>query len=154
MEQRIEETTARLPWLVLKRDGKISGYAYASTHRSRAAYAWSVDVSAYVDESCRGTGVGRTLYTALLEILTTQGFYNAYAGITLPNTASIRLHESVEFRPVGTYQEVGYKLGTTWDGGSYPYRRRADVRSLSKTSPPRCETRKDFHRRENLPRAD
>ena len=117
MEQRIEKTLARLPWLVLENDGKISGYAYASTHRSRAAYAWSVDVSAYVEESYRGIGVGKTLYTALLEILTSQGFYNAYAGITLPNTSSIRLHESVGFRPVGTYQEVGYKLGAWHDVG-------------------------------------
>ena len=117
MEQRIEETTARLPWLVVERDGRILGYAYASTHRSRAAYAWSVDVSAYVEESYRGTGVGRSLYTALLEILTSQGFYNTYAGITLPNTASIRLHESVGFRPVGTYREVGYKLGAWHDVG-------------------------------------
>ena len=117
MEQRIEETTARLPWLVLENDGKVSGYAYAAAHRSRAAYAWSVDVSAYVDEPHRGTGVGGKLYTALLIVLKAQGFYNAYAGITLPNPASIRLHESVGFRPVGTYQKVGYKLGAWHDVG-------------------------------------
>lgn len=117
MAQRIENTTTRLPWLVLERDGKISGYAYATAHSSRAAYSWSVDVSAYVDEPCRGTGVGRALYTALLAVLKVQGYYNAYAGIALPNPASVRLHESVGFRPVGIYQGVGYKLGAWHDVG-------------------------------------
>ena len=117
MARRIEETTARLPWLVLENDGKVSGYAYAAAHRPRAAYVWSVDVSAYVGEPSRGTGVGGALYKALLKVLKAQGFYNAYAGITLPNPASIRLHESVGFRPVGTYREVGYKLGAWHDVG-------------------------------------
>ena len=117
MAQRIGRTTAWLPWLVLERDGKISGYAYATAHSSRAAYAWSVDVSAYVDEPCRGVGVGRALYTALLGVLAAQGLYNAYAGIALPNPASVSLHESVGFRPVAIYQNVGYKLGAWRDVG-------------------------------------
>ena len=117
MAQRIGRTTAWLPWLILERAGKISGYAYAAAHSSRTAYAWSVDVSAYVDEPCRGIGVGRALYTALLEVLAAQGLYNAYAGIALPNPASVNLHESVGFRPVAIYQNVGYKLGAWRDVG-------------------------------------
>lgn len=117
MAQRIERTTARLPWLVLERGGEVSGYAYATTHSSRAAYAWSVDVSAYVDEPYRGTGIGKALYTALLAVLKAQGFYNAYAGVALPNPASVRLHESVGFHPVGIYRKVGYKLGAWRDVG-------------------------------------
>ena len=109
--RRIEHTLPMFPWLVLERDGAFAGYAYASRHRARRAYHWSVDVSCYVDERCRGRGVGGALYRALLAILRRQGFFNAYAGITLPNEASVRLHESVGFRAIGVYPNVGYKLG-------------------------------------------
>ena len=117
MGQRIESTLERLPWLVCERHGRVSGYAYASAHRSRAAYQWSVDVSAYVHEDERRMGVGRALYTSLMAVLTLQGFYNAYAGIALPNPASVGLHESVGFRLAGVYRGVGYKLGAWHDVG-------------------------------------
>ncbi|HET9653554.1 MAG TPA: arsinothricin resistance N-acetyltransferase ArsN1 family B [Usitatibacter sp.] len=109
--RRIEYTLPAFPWLVLERDGAFAGYAYASRHRERRAYQWSVDVSCYVDERFRGRGVGGALYRTLLAVLRRQGFFNAYAGITLPNDASVRLHESVGFRAIGVYPHVGYKLG-------------------------------------------
>nr|MBA3425279.1 N-acetyltransferase [Rubrobacter sp.] len=105
------------PWLVCERDGRVAGYAYAATHRPRAAYQWCIDVSAYVREGERRTGVGRALYTSLISVLALQGYYNAYAGIALPNPASVRLHESTGFRPVGVYRETGYKLGAWHDVG-------------------------------------
>src|SRR5947209_12608865 len=101
MRRRITETLAHLPWLICERRGEVLGYAYASTHRTRAAYQWSVDVSVYVHARIRRSGVGKALYTSLLRFLDLQGFYNVYAGITLPNPASVRLHESLEFQPVG-----------------------------------------------------
>jgi len=70
-----------------------------------------VEVSVYVAESDRRSGVGRALYTSLIECLRLQGFYNAYAGITLPNPASVALHENLGFQPVGVYKDVGFKLG-------------------------------------------
>lgn len=109
--RRIESTLATFPWLILERHGEFAGYAYASRHRERRAYQWSVDVSCYVDERFRGRGVGGALYRMLLAVLRRQGFFNAYAGITLPNEASVRLHESVGFRAIGVYANVGYKLG-------------------------------------------
>lgn len=109
--RRIEYTLPAFPWLVMERGGEFAGYAYASRHRERRAYQWSVDVSCYVNERFRGRGVGGALYRKLLAILNRQGFFNAYAGITLPNDASVRLHESVGFRPIGVYRNVGYKLG-------------------------------------------
>jgi phosphinothricin acetyltransferase len=115
--RRIEGTLERYPWLVCERRGRVLGYAYAGAHRSRAAYRWSVDVSAYVHGEARRVGVGRALYASLFAALDLQGFYNAYAGIALPNSASVGLHEAMGFRPVGVYQGVGYKMGAWHDVG-------------------------------------
>jgi L-amino acid N-acyltransferase YncA len=115
IRRRISRTLERLPWIVREDGGEIRGYAYAAAHRERAAYQWSVDVSVYVGSSSRRSGVGRALYTALLGILRLQGFVNAYAGITLPNPASVRLHEKIGFQPVGIYHAVGWKFGAWHD---------------------------------------
>lgn len=117
MRRRIEGTLEPFPWLVCERHGRLAGYAYAAWHAARAAYQWSVDVSVYVHEGERRTGVGRALYRSLFAILALQGFYNAYAGIALPNPASVSLHEALGFRPVGVYRGVGYKLGAWHDVG-------------------------------------
>ena len=117
MRHRIENTLERFPWLVYERRGRVVGYAYAGEHSPRAAYRWSVAVSAYVHESERRRGVARALYTSLFAVLVLQGFYNAYAGITLPNPASVGLHEALGFRPVGIYRGVGYKHGAWHDVG-------------------------------------
>src|SRR5258708_27318207 len=88
MAERIEATQRRYPWLVATMDDAVTGYAYGSALRPRAAYQWSVQVTAYVAESSRGTGVGRRLYGSLLAMLRAQGFHGAFAGIALPNDAS------------------------------------------------------------------
>jgi len=108
---RIRSVTAQYPWLVLDDDGVVAGYAYVSRHRDRAAYGWSVDAAAYVSPAHRRRGVGRALYTTLFQALRLQGYFKAYAGITLPNAASIGLHEAVGFTSVGVYRGVGYKHG-------------------------------------------
>jgi len=117
MRSRIAATLARLPWLVCERQENVIGYAYASPHKTRAAYGWSVDVAIYVHEGFRRHGVGRALYTSLLAALRLQGFYNAYAGVTLPNPGSVGLHEAMGFQPVGIYRDIGYKLGRWHDVG-------------------------------------
>ncbi len=117
MEGRIVATLEFAPWLVCADGERVAGYAYASRHRERAAYRWCVDVSVYVRDVERRSGVGRALYTSLFELLRLQGFYAAHAGITLPNEASVRLHESLGFRPVGVYPRVGYKRGAWHDVG-------------------------------------
>jgi L-amino acid N-acyltransferase YncA len=117
MRQRIEQTLQTHPWLVCEEQGEILGYAYASQHRTRQAYQWSVDVSAYVHERWRGKGIGKALYTTLFAVLRLQGFYNVYAGIALPNPASVALHEAMGMQQVGIYQQVGYKLGVWHDVG-------------------------------------
>ena len=115
MRARISSTLARLPWLVCSEAEDLLGYAYASQHRQRAAYQWSVDVSVYVRAEAQRRGIGRTLYGSLFEILRSQGYYNAFAGITVPNEASIELHRRLGFEPVGVYRRVGYKLGRWHD---------------------------------------
>ncbi len=115
--RRIAETLTAYPWLVCERDGRIAGYAYATKHRVRSAYRWSVDTSVYVDPKFQRQGIGQRLYRSLFAILTAQGFFNAYAGIALPNPASVALHERVGFRPIGVYKNVGYKLGAWRDVG-------------------------------------
>jgi len=117
MRQRIGALTATYPWLVCENGGMVLGYAYASRHRDRAAYQWSVDVSVYVRADAHRRGIGRALYAALLRIVTAQGFYRAYAGITLPNASSVGLHEAMGFQPVGVYRAVGYKLRSWHDVG-------------------------------------
>lgn len=118
MRDRITATLRSLPWLVSTDSlGAIDGYAYASQHRARAAYRWSVDVTAYVHADCRRRGVGKRLYEALLVELARLGYFQAFAGIALPNAASIALHEALGFVHIGTYRGVGYKHGAWRDVG-------------------------------------
>ena len=116
-ERRIAKVLTAHPWLVCEYHEDIAGYAYASRHHERAAYRWSVDTSVYVHSDFRRRGVGQALYASLFRILVGQGFYNAYAGITLPNPGSVGLHESVGFKPLCVYRNVGYKLGAWYDVG-------------------------------------
>ena len=117
MRRRVKNTLKNLPWLVCVQQEKILGYAYASQHRARAAYQWCVDVSVYIHPQARRQGIGHGLYNSLFKILALQGFYNVYAGIALPNPASVGLHESLGFKPIGVYSAVGYKLGAWHDVG-------------------------------------
>ena len=107
----------QFPWIVADLDRRILGYAYGSQHRERAAYQWSVDAAVYVSPESQRTGLGRGLYTSLFRILAFQGYHKAFAGIALPNPASVGLHEAVGFELVGIYRGVGYKLGRWHDVG-------------------------------------
>ncbi len=117
MQSRITKTLATLPWLVCEQGGEILGYAYASRHRDRLAYQWAVDVSVYVGPNVRRQGIARRLYNALLGILRAQGYYNVYAGIALPNEASVAVHEAMGFRQAALYKQTGFKLGEWRDVG-------------------------------------
>jgi len=117
MAARVRATLAYAPWLVCARGEEVLGFAYASRHRERAAYRWSMDASVYVDEGARRRGVARGLYTSLFALLRRQGFYAVHAGITLPNAASVGVHEALGFEKVGVYRAVGYKLAAWHDVG-------------------------------------
>ena len=117
MRARIDAVLQRHTWLVACEADVVTGYAYASEHRSRAAYRWSVDVAVYLAEDARRRGTGARLYRALFALLEQAGYVNAYAGIALPNAASVALHEKVGFTPVGIYRGVGFKNGAWHDVG-------------------------------------
>ncbi|MES1991914.1 MAG: arsinothricin resistance N-acetyltransferase ArsN1 family B [Pseudomonadota bacterium] len=117
MKARIVKITSRLPWLVYEEAGAVLGYAYASPHRDRAAYQWSVEVGIYIGSEAQRRGIGRALYAVLLSALRLQGCHRAYGGITLPNAASVGLHEACGFKAIGIYREVGFKFGKWHDVG-------------------------------------
>ncbi|GAB3998270.1 GNAT family N-acetyltransferase [Spirosoma daeguense] len=113
--ERIRTIQQQLPYLVAEIDGNVAGYAYASKHRDRTAYQWSVESSVYVHSDAHRQGVARQLYTTLFDLLRRQGYYNVYAGITLPNPKSAAFHRSFGFEPIGVYKNIGYKFDAWHD---------------------------------------
>jgi L-amino acid N-acyltransferase YncA len=125
MRRRIEASGATHAWVVLEDEGAVVGYAYGAQLHSRPAYRWSCEVSVYVQLGRRRTGAGRALYEALFERLAARGFRSVIAGMTLPNEPSAGLHRTMGFEPVGTYRNIGYKLGR-WHDVAYLQRELAD----------------------------
>jgi phosphinothricin acetyltransferase len=117
MAARIERISATHPWLVAESGGEVVGYAYACRYEERHAYRWAAGVSVYIAATHRDQGQGRALYEALFERLRRQGFHVACAGITLPNEASVALHERLGFEPVGVSRRIGWKRGAWHDVG-------------------------------------
>ena len=121
---RIVSSVRDYAWLVYDTGAGIDGYACAVRHRGRTAYQWSVEVSVFVAPRHHRRGIGRALYTRLLDDLRRRGFFNALAVIALPNPASVAFHESMGFEPVGTYPKAGFKLGRWHDVGWWSLRLR------------------------------
>lgn len=115
--RRIAAVSKGHPWLVAEVAGEVAGYAYACAHRDRAAYRWAADVAVYVGERQRRKGVGRALYGGLMPLLSRQGLRIACAGITLPNDASVALHQRFGFELVGVFPRIGWKSGAWRDVG-------------------------------------
>ncbi len=107
--QRIKAITSEYPWLLCLQNHKIVGYAYAGKHRDRAAYQWSVDSAVYLSPSVHRKGIGRILYESLFSILRLQGYFNVYAGISLPNENSVAFHKALDFKEIALYKRVGFK---------------------------------------------
>lgn len=111
VRSRIGDPTTDLPWFVCESDGIVVGYAYASPWNKRAAYRYSVEVSIYLDCVAVGKGMGRRLYSHLIEDLRARSIHAVIGGVALPNPASVALHESLGFGKVAHYREVGRKFG-------------------------------------------
>jgi len=140
----IEQIARHYAFLVADQDGEVAGYAYGVRHRERAAYRWAVETSVYVHADHRGHGVGTALYAALLPRLTRQGLWVALAGITLPNPASVALHERCGFEPIGVYRRIGWKAGAWRDVGWWQARLRdGDGPPSDPGPPPRLDDSRD-----------
>ncbi len=122
---RIAKYANSWDWVVAEEDGACLGYAYGSAHRERAAYRWSVETSVYVHERHQRRGIATDVYAELLERLTTKGYCNAFAGIALPNDASVALHESLGFEMIGVFHRVGRKFDR-WHDVAWLQRRLRD----------------------------
>jgi phosphinothricin acetyltransferase len=122
VEQRREwfshyATTGPHRLLVAEDDGFVCGFATSSPFRARAAYATSVETSVYCDPERLGRGIGSMLYARLFDELAGEDLHRALAGITLPNEASVSMHERFGFVKIGEYSEVGRKFGRFWNVG-------------------------------------
>ncbi len=116
-DEIVERIVQSHEWLVFQTSGRIVGYAYAVPFHRRAAYRWSVELSIYVAEDARRSGLGREILTEMLDRLLRRGFVNAFAGIALPNEVSVRLFESCGFKKIAHQEHVGFKLGAWHDVG-------------------------------------
>lgn len=128
MGERIAKSLAHWDWLVAEEGGQCVGYAYGSSHRARAAYRYSAEVSAYLQPSHHRRGLGTRLYAALFDALAVRGYCNALAGVALPNEASVRLHRSVGFQSIGVFHAVGRKFGRWHDVAWFERRLRDEPR--------------------------
>jgi L-amino acid N-acyltransferase YncA len=117
MAARISTSNDGVPWLVYEAEGAVVGYAYASKWKSRCAYRYSAETTIYLRGDATGRGIGRQLYARLLEILNDSGLHSIIGGIALPNAASQRLHESLGFRKVAHFEQVGWKFNKWIDVG-------------------------------------
>jgi L-amino acid N-acyltransferase YncA len=117
MKQRIESITSKFPWLVYEEDQVIAGYAYAAQWRTRSAYRYAAETTVYIHEDFKGKGIGTALYTKLIENMKALSFRSLIGGVSLPNNASIALHEKLHFKKVAHFEQVGFKLNRWIDVG-------------------------------------
>ena len=115
--ERIAHTLEKYPYLVAEHDGKIAGYAYVSPFKERAAYAWAVETSIYVDQNCKRMGIGKKLHSALEHCLKEMGILNMEACIGYPEEDdeyltknSAQFHEHLGYRMIGEFEKCGYKF--------------------------------------------
>lgn len=114
---RIKRVLSKYPYLVAEQDGELLGYAYVSSFKERAAYAWAVETSIYVDQKARNKGIGGKLLHALEAILKEQGILNVNACIAYPEAEdeyltknSVEFHAHLGYRLVGEFHQCGYKF--------------------------------------------
>lgn len=122
MKERIQKIMKKYPYIVYEDEGQVLGYAYLSEFKSRAAYRFSVESSIYLDIKSKGKGIGKKLYEEILELAEGYDIHTIIAGITIPNEASIAIHEKLGFKKVAHFEEVGYKEGKWLDVGYWQKR--------------------------------
>jgi len=117
MRERIQTTMKKWPWMVYETEGRVMGYAYASEWKSRCAYKHSLESTIYLAPEAVGKGIGTVLYKDLLDRLDKLNIHAVIGGISLPNAASVALHEKLGFEKIGQFKEVGNKFNEWIDVG-------------------------------------
>ena len=117
MRRRVSEILKNYPFLVCEENREIIGYAFVSPYKKRAAYRHSVEISVYIKNGMGGKSVGTILYQNLFSELKEKPIHAIIAGISLPNEASVNLHEKFGFEKVAHFREVGFKFGRWIDVG-------------------------------------
>ncbi len=112
MEQRIDRVTGQgFPWIVIENtEGVVEGYAYAGKWRERTAYRFVVESAVYLRVGAEGKGLGRQLYAELFNRLRESGIKSVVAGVSLPNEASVGIHQAMGFHRIGVFPGVGWKF--------------------------------------------
>ncbi|NJK38062.1 MAG: N-acetyltransferase [Oscillatoriales cyanobacterium RM1_1_9] len=117
MQARIHRITPFFPWLVWMEVDEVLGYAYGRPWHTRSAYRFAVESGIYLDHQAVNRGIGSTLYQELFTQLRNRQFQTVIGGISLPNSASIALHEKFGFEKVAHFKSVGYKFDQWIDVG-------------------------------------
>ncbi len=126
-EESLRETHEMYPWVVGEAEtGDIVGFAKASPWKGRCAYDWSAEVTVYVHPEHQSKGIGKALYAKLFPILKAQGYRTLLGGITQPNEASVRLHESFGMKRVAMFETIGWKFEKWHDVGYWQLNLRDD----------------------------
>ena len=123
-QAQFDSAAPRHAWFVAERGGAVAGFARSGPWKSRGAYDRTAEVSVYVQPTAQHCGVGRALYTKLLQTLRSRELDLLLAGIALPNAASVRLHESFGFEPCARFERIGFKFGAWHDVGYWSLRLR------------------------------
>ncbi|MFD0989526.1 GNAT family N-acetyltransferase [Mariniflexile jejuense] len=116
-EEKISLISTEFPFIVFEEHNEILGYAYANTFRTKPAYNNTVELTIYIKNSEIGKNIGKKLYSELLSELKSRNYHVIIGGLTLPNDASVKLHENFGFEKVAHFKEVGYKFDTWHDVG-------------------------------------
>jgi len=113
--QTMLDVKKHYPYLVCSKQDEVVGFAYAYRLSPHEAYSWNADLAIYIDPQFQNKGIATALYTALFQILKLQGFCNLYAVITIPNDASVALHQHFGFKELMVLKRSGFKLGRWHD---------------------------------------
>jgi len=117
MTKRVDSILLEFPFLVYEINKEILGYAYASKWNKRSAYKFTAESSVYLHQDAVGKGIGTLLYVALIDILRQATYHSVIGGVSLPNAASVALHEKLGYKKAAHYKEVGYKFDKWIDVG-------------------------------------
>lgn len=117
MEQHFHKITQSHPYLVCEEQGEVLGYAYANVWKEKDAYQQTCETTIYLKHGISGRGIGSKLYIELIEKLRARGIRVIIACITVPNDASIAIHEKFGFQKVAIFKQLGKKFGILHDVG-------------------------------------